>query len=142
MLTEKLKSYFPLLVILFLLGGVYLGYANVWLCVAAFLVALTRLNREEFVFVMLMTGAEYFGAVARIFVGFTVIPQFMVYLVVLAILFQRIVPLFNQNRMANYLFFFLLAVIAITYLYGPQHAIATQNWCGYFYTAYYASGLS
>lgn len=80
MLTEKLKSYFPILVILFLFGGVYLGYANVWLCVMAFLVALTRLNREEFVFVMLMTGAEYFGAVARIFVGFTVIPQFFIYL--------------------------------------------------------------
>lgn len=122
MLTEKLKSYFPILVILFLFGGVYLGYANVWLCVMAFLVALTRLNREEFVFVMLMTGAEYFGAVARIFVGFTVIPQFFIYIMVLAILAQRIVPLFRQNRMANYLFFFLLMAFFISYLYGPQHA--------------------
>lgn len=122
MLTEKLKSYFPILVILFLLGGVYLGYANVWLCVAAFVVALTRLNKEEFVFMMLMTGAEYFGAVARIFMGFTVIPQFFTYIVVLAILAQRIVPLFRQNRMVNYLFFFLLIVFFISYLYGPQHA--------------------
>ena len=121
MLTEKLKNYLPILVILFLLGGVYFGYANVWLCVAAFLVALTRLNKEEFVFVMLMTGAEYFGAVARIFMGFTVIPQFLIYILVLAILLQRIVPLFRQNRMANYLFFFLLIVFFISYLYGPQH---------------------
>ena len=67
MLTEKLKYYLPTFVILFLLSGVYWGYANVWLCVVAFLVALTRLNKEEFVFVMLMTGAEYFGAVVRIF---------------------------------------------------------------------------
>ena len=127
MLTEKLKSYFPILVILFLLGGVYLGYANVWLCVAAFVVALTRLNKEEFVFVMLMTGAEYFGAVARIFMGFTVIPQFFTYIVVLAILAQRIVPLFRQNRMANYLFFFLLIVFFISYLYGPHHAYSNTK---------------
>lgn len=122
MLKKKLKIYFPILVILFLLGGVYFGYANVWFCVSVFVAVLTRLNREEFVFVMLLTGAEYFGAVARIFVGFTVIPQFIVYLIVLAILFQRIVPLFRQNRVVNRLFFFLLAIFAVTYIYGPQHA--------------------
>lgn len=115
------------MVILFLLGGVYLGYANVWLCVVAFLVALTRLNQEEFVFVLLLAGAEYFGAIARIFVGFTIIPQFIVYLVTLAILFQRIMPLFRQNWMTSYLFFFLLAVFAITYLYGPQHAYSNTK---------------
>ena len=127
MLTEKLKSYFPILVILFLLGGVYLGYANVWLCVAAFVFALTRLNKEEFVFVMLMTGAEYFGAIARIFVGFTVIPQFFIYIVVLAILCRRIVPLFHQNWMQNYLFFFLLIVFFVCYLYGPRHAYSNTK---------------
>lgn len=127
MLTEKLKYYLPTFVILFLLSGVYWGYANVWLCVVAFLVALTRLNKEEFVFVMLMTGAEYFGAVVRIFTGFTIIPQFIVYMVVLVILLQRIAFLFNQNRMANYLFFFLLVAIVMSYLYGPQHAYSNTK---------------
>lgn len=127
MLIEKLKSYFPTLVILFLLGGVYLGYANVWLCVVAFVAILTQLNREEFVFVMLMVGAEYCGAIARIFVGFTVIPQFIIYLLVLVILFQQIVPLFRRNRMANYLFFFLLMVFFISYLYGPLHSYSNTK---------------
>lgn len=124
---KLLKEYLPILVILFLLGGVYLGYANVWLCVAAFVIALTKLNEEEFVFVMLMTGAEYFGAVARIFVGFTVVPQFLTYLVVLAILYPRIVPLFSQNRMTSYLFYFLLLTFLVSYLYGPQHAYSNMK---------------
>lgn len=127
MLTEKLKSYLPILVILFLLGGVYLGYANVWLCVASFIVALTKLNKEEFMFVMLLTGAEYFGAVARMFMGFTVIPQFLIYLVVLVLLYERVGTLFRQNRMANYLFFFLLSIFVISYLYGPQHAYSNTK---------------
>ena len=122
-----LKEYLPILVILFLLGGVYLGYANVWLCVAAFVAALTKLNKDEFVFVMLMTGAEYFGAVARILVGFTVVPQFLTYLVVLAILYPRIVPLFSQNRMTSYLFYFLLSMFLVSYLYGPQHAYSNMK---------------
>lgn len=127
MLIEKIKSYLPILVILFLLGGVYLGYANVWLCVGAFIVALTRLNKEEFIFVMLMTGAEYFGVVARIFVGFTVIPQLLIYLMVLVMLYGRINTLTQQNRMSNYLFYFLLLSFLISYLYGPQHAYSNTK---------------
>ena len=126
MLIEKLRGYFPILVILFLLGGVYLGYANVWLCVGAFLLALTRLNKEEFVFFMLLGGAGYFGVVGRILLGqFTLIPQFLVYLIVLLLIIQRIIPLFQQNRMANYMFAFLLIIFAISYIYGPHHAYST-----------------
>lgn len=125
---RKLKEYFPILVILFLLGGVYLGYANVWLCVAAFVIGLTRLNKAEFVFVMLMAGAEYFGAVARVTTGhFTVIPQFGIYIMVLFLLYGRINTLFRQNRMANHLFFFLLMVFLVSYLYGPQHAYSNMK---------------
>lgn len=123
-----LKEYLPILVILFLLGGVYLGYANVWLCVAAFVIGLTRLNKEEFAFFMLLGGCEYFGVVGRILLGhFTLLPQFVCYLIVLLMICPRIVPLFRQNRMANYLFFFLVSVFAISYLYGPQHAYSTTK---------------
>lgn len=128
MLTEKLKSYLPILVILFLFGGVYLGYANIWLCVVAFIVALTKLNKEEFLFVMLMAGTEYFGVVVRVVSGhFTVIPQFMIYVIVLFFLYDRINTLFRQNRMINYLFFFLLMVFFVSYLYGPQHAYSNMK---------------
>ncbi len=123
-----LKEYLPILVIIFLLGGVYLGYANVWLCVAAFVIGLTRLNKEEFAFFMLLGGCEYFGVVGRILLGhFTLLPQFVCYLIVLLVIYPRIVPLFRQNRMANYLFFFLVSVFAISYLYGPQHAYSTTK---------------
>ncbi len=127
MLTKKFKSYFSIFVVLFLLGGVYLGYANVWLCVATFVMVLMGLNREEFVFVMLITGAEYFGAVARVFIGFTIVPQFVVYLIVLLILFRRLRALFRQNKIANYLFLLLLLVFIISYLYGPQHAYSNTK---------------
>ncbi len=128
MLIEKLKSYLPILAIFFLLGGVYLGYANVWLCVVAFIVALTKLNKEEFMFVMLMAGTEYFGVVARVVLGhFTVIPQFMIYIIVLFFLYDRISTLFRQNRMINYLFFFLLMFFFVSYLYGPQHAYSNTK---------------
>lgn len=122
MLIEKIKVFFPIIVLLFLLCGVYIGYANVWFCVIAFVIALTRLNRDEFIFVMLLAGSEYFGAIARIFIGFTIIPQFIVYLIIFIILFQQITPLFKENRKISYLFFSLLILFIISYIYGPQHA--------------------
>ncbi|MDD6482271.1 MAG: O-antigen ligase family protein [Lachnospiraceae bacterium] len=122
MLTERVKSYFQIIVILFLLGGVYLGYANVWLCVATFLMCLINLNRNEFVLVMLLAGAEYFGTIARMFMGFTVVPQFVVYVVVLVILLPQIASLFRKSIASSVLFILLLSLFAIAFIYGPQHA--------------------
>ena len=111
MLTEKIRSYLPILVIFFLLGGVYLGYANVWLCVAAFIMALSKLNKEEFVFVLLLGGVEYFGVVGRILLGhFTLLPQFICYLIVLFMIYPKITQLFRQNCIPHYLFFFLIKI--------------------------------
>ena len=128
MLMEKFKDYIPILVILFLLGGVYLGYSNVWICVAAFVIGLTYLNKNEFVFFMILGGTEYFGVIGRIILGhFTLFPQFVCYLIVLLIIYQNIIPIFRQNWVTNYLFLFLIMAFVICYIYGPQHAYSTTK---------------
>lgn len=120
-------NYIQILILLFLLGGVYLGYANMWFCVIAFIFALIQLNKEEFIFVMLMTGAEYFGVVVRVFAGSTIIPQFIGYLLVLLILSQRVGSLYKRYRIINNLFFVVLFLFVIAYLYGPQHAYSNMK---------------